>query len=155
MESSKLAKQTSIYDIAKCLAEYGAIIGGGGIRDLYLNRKPKDLDVFIDYNIENEWFEFLRQSGFNQNRRYFKKNDCILDLVPIDSKLSKEDIVSAFDCDVCMWYMTDIPTPLNSDVKLATDNMVATFDLKKDLFNTSLIRADKLKKNGWSIILKG
>jgi hypothetical protein len=122
------------------------------VRDLYLGRVPKDLDAFVPSAQLNAWFECFRKAGFGQKRRIFFRDGITLDIVSTleDSALT---IIEAFDCDVCKWYMTDQPTPLNEAVRSATDQGIATFDVGMDLFGTSARRAKKLEANGWIISL--
>jgi len=148
-----MPKVKSAFDIAKHLAEMGLFVCGGGVRDLYLGRIPKDLDTFVPSDSLNEWFKTFRDLGYKQKRRLFFKDGVTLDIVDTDAK-SPIDIVEQFDCDVCKWYMGDEPIPLNDSIRRATDNMIATFDLSMDLFGTSLRRAEKLRSTGWHVMVR-
>jgi hypothetical protein len=136
--------------VACSLAKAGAFVCGGGVRDLYIGSNPSDLDVFVPAEELNMWFRCFNESGFDQIRRNFFRGNVTLDIVSTREK-SVIDIINAFDCDVCKWYMVDKPTPLNDDVQSATDRRIATFDLSMDLFGTSRRRANKLRNNGWKI----
>lgn len=136
--------------VAQALAKSGAFVCGGGVRDLFLGRSPSDLDVFVPVAQENEWFKVLRRSGFHQIRRKFYRSGIEVDVVSTD-KNSAIDIITAFDCDVCQWYMVDRPTPSSAEVLIATRNLTATFESKKDLFGTSPRRASKLLASGWTV----
>ena len=147
---SDLLHSQSPLEVAQSLAKAGAFVCGGGVRDLYLGRAPKDLDAFVPSAQLNSWFKCFREAGFSQKRRNFFRNGVALDIVStLEDSVIK--IIEAFDCDVCKWYMTGQPTPLNEAVRSATDQMIATFDMKMDLFGTSNRRAKKLKDNGWTV----
>lgn len=141
----------SYYTVAQALARAGAFVCGGGVRDLYLDRKPNDLDVFIPKEQNNMWYRVLRESGFHQVRRKFYRNGLEIDVVSTD-KTSPINIIEDFDCDVCKWYMNEQPIPLNAEVLAATKNLVATFNSNMDLFGTSPRRADKLRATGWTVL---
>jgi hypothetical protein len=144
------AQSNSPIEATKLLSRAGFVICGGAARDVYLNQDPTDIDIFIPLDQENKYYKMLREGGFEQCRRNFIAGNVKLDVVPTRHK-SASSIVKDFDCDICMWWMKDgNPIPFDQDVKIATNNRIASFN-NNDKFGTFPKRAGKLYNNGWTI----